>query len=191
MMGLWRDYQAYVYVLALVLATAWLAQRQQAESNIKTLPAAENSADFFSNGYTKKEMDLTGVAKSLLTADKMEHYKADGATHLQKPIMRLFNPDQPPWVIQSDSGVMAADGDHLQLNGKAYIHRDASAKTKELTINTSQLAVTLSTSYAETQEWAEIIGPPNRSAGTGMQVTFVSPIHLKLLSNVKGRYEIK
>lgn len=187
----WQSYQAYVYSLIIVALTAWLAQRQQTESNITHLPVAENSPDFFSNGYFKKEMDVNGIPKSQLTADRMEHYKSDGSTHLQKPLMQLFNEGKAPWVIQSDSGIMAADGDNLQLIGQAHIHRDKTPNNEELTINTSQLAVKLSTSYAQTSEWAEIIGPPNRSAGNGMQITFASPIHLNLLSNVKGRYEIK
>jgi lipopolysaccharide export system protein LptC len=103
----------------------------------------------------------------------------------------LFNPDAATWLIVSESGVMAADGDNLLLNGATVISREASENASALKITTSDLRVKLSTNYAETAAWADIISPPNQTSGTGMQVTFVSPIHLKLLSNVKGRYEIK
>ena len=188
-MSFWDKYQSFVYIFAVALLTWWLQQvYEQRDIAIKV---TENSPDFFSSGYYKKETGLDGLPKSELTADKMQHYKQDGSTHLEQPVMNLFNPNAAPWVIRSESGVMAADGDNLQLNGKALINRDAYKRSAALKINTSNLRVKLSTSYAETADWAELISPPNQTSGTGMEVTFASPIHLKLLSKVKGRYEIK
>lgn len=188
-MSFWDKYQLYVYVALVALLTWWVQQiyvQQQMEREI-----AENSPDFFSVGYYKKTMDLDGRLKSELVADKMQHFKADGSTHLAKPVMTLYNTKAEPWVIKAENGIMAADGDHLQLNGRAVINREASKNASALKVNTSNLRVTLSKNYAETKAWAEIISPPNKTAGTGMEVTFVSPIHLKLLSKVKGRYETK
>lgn len=188
-MSFWDKYQLFVYVALAALLTWWLQQLY--EQRAIEIQVAENSPDFFSSGYYKKEMGPDGLPKSELTAEKMLHYKADGSTHLERPVMVLHNPNAAPWVIKSDSGVMAADGDNLQLNGKALINREASQGSSALTINTSDLRVKLSTHYAETTAWADIVSPPNQTSGTGMEVTFVSPIHLKLLSKVKGRYEIK
>jgi len=188
-MNFWDKYQFYVYVAVAALLTWWLQQlyeKHQIERRI-----AENSPDFFSMGYYKKEMDINGLPKSELLADKMQHYKSDGSTHLEKPIMTLYNTEAEPWVIHSDSGIMDADGDHLQLNGHALINREASENASALKITTSDLRVTLSTNYAETAAWAELVSPPNKTEGIGMEATFVSPIHLKLLSKVKGRYELE
>lgn len=188
-MSFWDKYQLFIYVAAAALLSWWLQQLY--EQRQIEIQVAENSPDFFSSGYYKKEMGLDGLPKSELTAEKMQHYKADGSTHLDQPMMVLHNPNVAPWVIRSDSGIMAADGDNLQLNGKAVINREASKGSSAMKINTSDLRVKLSTHFAETTAWADIISPPNQTSGTGMEVTFVSPIHLKLLSKVKGRYEIK
>lgn len=188
-MSFWDKYQLYVYVALVALITWWMQQfYQQRQAEIKV---AENSPDFFSTGYYKKEMDLDGRPKSELVADTMQHYKADGSTHLEKPKMILYNSNAEPWVIVAEKGIMAADGDHLQLNGHTVIKREASANASALQVTTSDLRVTLSKNYAETTAWAELIHPPHKTSGTGMEVTFVSPIHLKLLAKVKGRYEIK
>ncbi|MCQ8116969.1 MULTISPECIES: LPS export ABC transporter periplasmic protein LptC [Methylomonas] len=184
-----KNLQIFIYVGLAALLSWWLVQlNEQRDAEMKIV---ENSPDFFSLGYFKKEMNIDGVPKSELAAEKMQHFKADGSTHLEKPVMTLYNPNQMPWLIRADSGVMAADGDNLQLNGSAYINREASKTNSALTINTSDLRVKLASHYAETQAWAEIVSPPNKTAGVGMEATFVSPIHLKLLSKVKGRYEIK
>ncbi len=188
-MSFWDKYQLYVYV-ALVALLTWglqqLYEQRQAEAKV-----AERSPDFFSTGYYKKEMDIDGLPKNELFADKMQHYKHDGSTHLEHPVMTMYNPNAEPWVIRSESGIMAEDGDHLQLIGHTVINREASENNSALKVTTSDLKVTLSTNYAETSAWADIVSPPNQTSGTGMEVTFVSPIHLKLLSKVKGRYEIK
>ncbi len=188
MMG-FDKFQAYIYVGLAALLSWWMLQIYEEHDAIVKI--AENSPDFFSVAYYKKQMNEEGLPKSELAADKMQHFKSDGNTHLDKPVMTLINPGQAPWVIRSDSGVMAADGDNLQLNGRAIISRAASKASSALTVNTADLRVKLASHYAETDAWAEIISPPNKTAGTGMQVTFVNPIHLKLLSKVKGRYELK
>ncbi|MBS3964957.1 MAG: LPS export ABC transporter periplasmic protein LptC [Methylomonas sp.] len=187
-MIVWDNYRAYVYVGIAALLSWWLLSIYQQRDT--TLRVAEGGADFFSHAYHKKEMDAFGVVKSELRAETMQHFKTSGEIHLVSPVMTLYNANAAPWLIESETGIMAADGDHLQLNGKALIKREASKTARALTVNTSNLRVQLSKNYAETADWAEIINPPNKSSGTGMEVTFTSPIHLKLLSKVKGRYEI-
>lgn len=181
-----------LYFIAGILAlTSWGLVRWNEERDV-AIKIAENSPDFFSSGYHKKQMDSDGLPKNELLAETMQHYKPDGSTHLQKPVMTLYNPaGRPPWIIRAENGLMAADGDNLQLIGQTAIHHDASPNNAELTINTRDLHVKLASNYAETDAWAEIISPPNITSGTGMEATFVSPIHLTLLSKVEGRYELK
>ncbi|NOS74084.1 MAG: LPS export ABC transporter periplasmic protein LptC, partial [Methyloglobulus sp.] len=89
------------------------------------------------------------------------------------------------------TSVLTSDGKKLLLNGKVTINRAKGEGVRQLIINTSNLIVSPETSYAETKAWAELISPPNITAGTGMKVTFKEPIHLELLSKVKGKYETK
>ncbi len=186
---MFRQFRIY-FVIAVVGLLSWWQVKIVERGEKKITVVAKNSVDYFSSGYSKKEMDDAGMEKNLLLADSMTHYSGDGTTHLDKPVMTLFNNDIPPWVIRAESGILLADGENLLLNGKVYIHREASEVNKALTINTSDLRVKLPTNYAETDQWTEIISPPNRTIGTGMKVTFVEPIHLRLLSKIKGRYEV-
>jgi lipopolysaccharide export system protein LptC len=178
-------------IVAAVALISWGLARWNEEGDV-AIKISENSPDFFSSGYYKKEMDTEGLPKNELLADKMQHYKADGSTHLDMPLMTLFNSTGTvaPWRIKAENAIMAADGDNLQLIGQTFINREATKDAKALTINTSNLRVKLATNYAETEDWGEIISPPDKTSGTGMEVTFVSPIHLKFLSKVKGRYEL-
>jgi lipopolysaccharide export system protein LptC len=187
-MSFWDKYQLYVYVSIAAFLSWGLLQINQRRA--ETVEIAQNSPDFISNNYYKKQMGVDGLPQSELVAKKMLHDKVDGSSHFQEPIMTLFHSGQSPWVIKAEQGVMEKDGDHLQLLGNSLISRDAYQNKAALTIKTADLKVNLATHFAQTDAWAEITSSPHKTSGTGMEVTFVSPIHLKLLSKVKGRYEI-
>ena len=187
-MSVLHEIRFYLLIAVVALLSWWLVQTNQERQAAVKL--AENSPDLFSSGYYKLRMDIDGLPKSELVADNMQHYSKDGSSHLQKPVMTLYKANQAPWVIKSETAIMAGDGDNVQLNGKAFISRDAYGKNSALSIDTANLRVKLSTHFAETQADTEIVSPPNKTSGKGMEVTFDSPIHLKLLSTVKGRYEL-
>jgi len=176
-------------VLFFLLLGSWFLADIFDQKQGKEFVAANHSPDYFSVGYYKKEMSLRGFTKSELTADNLIHYIDDGTTHLENPVMTLYNPDKPPWNIKSSSGVLAADGDHLLLSGKVFINREGTKKQAPFDINTSELRVKLSINYAETDQWAELIEGTNRTEGIGMNAIFVEPVQIKFLSKVKGRYE--
>ncbi|KAF3977325.1 MAG: LPS export ABC transporter periplasmic protein LptC [Methylococcales symbiont of Iophon sp. n. MRB-2018] len=183
-----RQYKIYAVLIVLLLGLWFLADIFEQKETQKIAVSA-HSPDYFSVGYYKKEMDVAGNIKNEFYADKMMHY-SDGTTHLEQPVITLYNPGAPPWVIKAESGILEADGDHLLLAGKVFISRERTKKLKSFTINTAELKVYLSASYAETDQWIEIIDGPNRTEGIGLKTTFSYPVKVKFLSNVKGRYEV-
>jgi lipopolysaccharide export system protein LptC len=150
-----------------------------------------HSPDYFSKGYTKWEMSEQGRPKNKLLADEMIHYSDDSTTHLISPLMFFYNEKTPPWIIEAETGILSADGKDLLLNGKVVADRAAAEGVKALKIYSFNLKVKPETSYAETDEWAELVSLPNWTTGIGMKLFFAEPIHLELLSNVKGNYETK
>lgn len=185
----WREYRAVFWLLPLAAASAWLANLGEVE---EAAPAATqaHSVDYFSTTYSKLEMDAQGKPKDYLRAAKMMHYSDNKTTELTQPWMTFYNEDEPPWEVRSATARLSADGKDLYLDGEAHIDRAAAPGVRMLKINTSNLRVKPETSYAETDDWAELISTPDITTGTGMKVTFRKPIHLQLLSNVKGRYEV-
>lgn len=181
------QYKVYV-VMAFLVASSWLLAGLFDEQDVVIKTVVDHSPDYFSVGYYKKEMTPQGLIDNELVAKKMTHYADDGTTHLESPVMTLYNPALPPWVIKSETGVLQADGDHLFLSGSVFISRAASETRKLFKVNTSELNVQLSISHAETTQWAEIIDGSNRTVGVGMKAVFKNPVKVKFLSKVKGRY---
>ena len=185
-----RDSKLYLYLGAIALLSSWLVNF--IELVMPSYPdALPHSPDYFSTGYTKWEMNEQGDLKNKLLADKIMHYSDDGKTHTIKPVMSFYNKNTPPWVIQSESGILSTDGKDLLLDGKVTISREKAKGSVPLTINTRLLKVKPDISYAETTQWAELISPPNKTTGKGMKMTYIEPVHLQLLANVKGNYESK
>ena len=180
----------YLYLIVIALMSWWLVKLTGSdEFNRIAVPA--HSPDYFSNGYMKWEMNESGRPKSKLLADEMIHYSDDRTTQMVKPLMFFYNDKTPPWIIKSETGILSADGKDLLLNGKVLVDRAAGAGVRELKIYTFNLKVKPETSYAETDAWAELISLPNWTTGIGMKLVFAEPIHLELLSHVKGNYEAK
>lgn len=186
-----QENKIYLYLAVIALISWWLVKLTGVDEIFHVQVPPVHSPDYFSIGYTKWEMSELGTLKNKLLADKLIHYSDDGTTHLVNPTMFFYNEKTPPWVVQSETGILSRDGNDLLLNGKVTIDRAKAPDVTQLTINTSALKVNPKTSYAETDKWAELISPPNRTTGTGMKLTFIEPIHLQLLANVKGKYETK
>lgn len=183
-----KDNKFYLTVAAVAMVSWGLVNFIEGDGGQRSLAPA-HSTDYFSNGYTKFEMNELGTLTKKLIADQVSHYSDDDTTHTVSPVMFFYKEKSPPWVIKAQTGVLSADGKDLLLNGKAIVSRAKAEGVKELIINTANLRVKPDTSYAETDEWTELISPPNVTTGIGMKLVFASPIHLELLANVKGKYE--
>ena len=180
----------YLY-FTIIAAMSWWLVKLTGSDVFNHIAITTHSRDYFSKGYTKLEMNEFGRPKSKLVADEMIHYSDDQTTHLDNPLMIFYNNKTPPWIIKSETGILSADGKDLLLNGKVTVDRAAAKGVRELNIYTTNLKVKPEISYAETNAWAELISLPSWTTGIGMKVTFTEPIHLQLLSNVKGSYETK
>lgn len=184
-----RQITGYLLLLLFAVFSWWLVQRSRPEEQRKAVPA--HSADYFSTGYRKIEMNLQGKPENKLVAEKMIHYGDDNTTDLVKPVMTFYKMAAPAWVIRSDTGLRSADGSMLYLNGKVFFERFTATGAQDLRVNTSNVRVKPREKYAETDEWGEIITSSDWVSGTGMQIFFADPVHLRLLSNVRSIYATK
>lgn len=180
----------YGYVIGLAIVSSLLAKILVDES-VERREAAPHSADFFSVGYKKWEMNPQGSLGSHLTADRMTHYSDDGTTHLENPLMFFYNAPNPAWQIQAQAGKLEQGGETLWLNGEVKIERAANSQSRELIIQTANLQVFPKTSFAQTSEFTQLKSGSNLTTGTGMKATFSSPVHLELLAKVHGSYVTK
>ena len=168
---------------------SWGAVNLLSSDELRRKLVPPHSSDYFSTAYSKLEMNELGHPKNRLIADKMVHFSDDLSTEMTKPVMTLYNEDGlPPWVINSETGLLSGDKSDLFLQGKVRINRAATSDQSEVIINTLDLQVKPDDSYAQTAQWAELIMSPHYTEGVGMEVYFENKIRLNLHAKVRSRF---
>lgn len=184
-----RQMTGYLLLLLFAAFTWWLVERSEPDEMRLAVPP--HSADYFSTGYRKIEMNLQGKPENRLDAEKMTHYSDDDTTVLERSVMTFYKTDALAWLIKSETGLRSPDGKLLYLNGKVVIEQFEADGEQKLRVNTSNVRVKPAKKYAETDEWGEIITSSDWVSGTGMQIFFAEPVRLRLLSNVRSIYAAK
>lgn len=181
--------QTKVYlVLTIISACTWAINEYFSGEEFFQQDSITHSPDYIGIGYTKIEMNEQGEPSYELFTERMTHYNDDNSTEMDEPILTYYNPKTPPWVIRSETGLLTQGNEHLFLKGKVYIQRDSAPGVRLVKIKTTNARVKPKENYAETDEWVELIMPPDKASGTGAKLYFADPIHLELLSKVRGRY---
>lgn len=175
-------------LLILVGGTLWLTQRSPVdEADYSTL---EHRPDYYLEAVDTTLMGIDGKPGKRLVAERMTHFINDDSTELQRPRLTLYDQERPPWRIDSETGWLSGDGDILLLQGAVKIDRSAAPGVRPLHITTRDLRVQPRDNYVETD--ADVFARSNqdRIDAKGMQIWLQQPIRIKLLANVRGRYEV-
>ena len=175
-------------LLLLVLGSGWLNRASDRKSDY---PPAAHTPDYFLNHFTAVTMSEKGKPDKQLSADRMVHFPDDDTTELIQPRMLIFEDERPPWKVRSETGWVSGDKALVLLQGKVNIDRPAATGIRPIHIITRDLRVQPNNNYAETDADAYTKSRNDWIESTGMQIWFARPIRVKLLANVRGRYEIE
>ncbi|OOZ36788.1 LPS export ABC transporter periplasmic protein LptC [Solemya velesiana gill symbiont] len=165
----------------------WIAERSGIQEG--GTEAEKHTPDYYLEGMTTIQMDEDGIPEQELWAERMTHYPDDDSTELIEPRLKLYDEEKPPWRLSAKSGWISGDGELVLLNGKVKIDRSAAPNVKPIHIVTRDLRIQQDQNYAETDAEITIRTDTDRMEGRGMQAWFNEPVRLKLLANVRGRYE--
>lgn len=184
-----KNYFIGAILLVVAAFTFWLAQ--QSEESATAFKPQSHTPDYYFQGVTATVMNLQGEPSQTLVAEKMIHYPDDDSTELQRPNLTIFDNDNPPWKVVSESGWISGDGEVLLLNGKVKIDRRASSTIRAMHMTTQDLRIQPKENYAETDADVHAWSHGDIIDAKGMQAWFNTPIRIKLLANVRGHYVIQ
>ncbi|MES9897520.1 MAG: LPS export ABC transporter periplasmic protein LptC [Sedimenticola sp.] len=179
-----------VGTLLLLLAGGswWLSQ--SSSSDREETKTAHHTPDYYIEGFTGINMDSEGKPSQRLTAERMTHYPDDNSTELILPKMTVYDGDRPPWRIRSERGWISGDGEVILLKGEVHIDRSVAAGVRPIHITTRDLRAQPKDNYVESDADTHIISQSDTLDSRGIQVWFSQPVRIKLLANVRGRYEV-
>jgi len=137
-------------ILAAVAAFAWWKQPGVEPEDQGAEMPQQRRPDYTVDRLTATMMGDTGAPDRRLTARELRHYPDDDSTELEQPLLTLFNPEAPPWIVRSETGWVSADGNEVLLRGKVFIDRESDPVTRPMHLSTRELLVKPREKYAET-----------------------------------------
>ncbi|MCW8943833.1 MAG: LPS export ABC transporter periplasmic protein LptC [Sedimenticola sp.] len=175
-------------LLLLVAGSLWLTQLSQVTNTDYT--KLEHRPDYYLEAVDTTIMGLDGKPAKRLVAERMTHFIDDDSTALKLPRLTLYDQERPPWRVNSDTGWLSGDGEVLLLQGAVKIDRSAAPGIRPFHITTRDLRIQQRDNYVETD--ADVFARSNKDRinAKGMQIWLQQPMRIKLLANVRGRYEV-
>ncbi|MCU0833242.1 MAG: LPS export ABC transporter periplasmic protein LptC [Chromatiaceae bacterium] len=182
--------QRLLAVLLLALGTlAWWLYRGE-EGPTEAAPERERRPDQIAERFTTTTMDATGVPRRRLQAQQLRHYSGDGASELDQPVLTLFEPPDPPWVVRSDTGRIPPGSDRIDLEGDVRIDRAEGPGVRPVHLRTEALQIERDAEIARTDRPVRVTsGADWLSSERGAQVWFGEALRVELYGRTRARIE--
>ena len=155
----------------------------------ETKTADEKIIDFFAKGTHTLQFTDAGKIHYELDSPYIEHAQNDDITVLSLPILLLFRGTDLPWRITSERSEVSPEGKEVELIKNVRIER-TDDKARPTILTTEQLTYVPETDYAHTKLAVKIEAANGITTGVGMQ-TYLNESKMHLLSNVRGRHEVR
>jgi lipopolysaccharide export system protein LptC len=179
-----------VLIFALVLSLAWWVNELTRPDAIKR-QVARDTPDSYAHDLLVKQYDKDGRLLQTLQTPKMVHFEERGITQLSQPVVQRYRSDAPPWRMEAEQGIANHRQETVYLPGRVVIERDGKDDFAPYRIETENLTLQTRDSYAYSSEAVNIQSGQQRLSAVGFQVWFSEPSRMKLLNQVRGRYEFK
>jgi lipopolysaccharide export system protein LptC len=178
-----------VVLLATVAAiTVWLDQQVQPPERSRD-GRSRHDPDYVVEKLSATRFGPDGLPRYSLSARHMVHYPDDDTTYLEAPRLVNFSRSNATVTVTSKTAMISSNGDNAYLTDDVRLVRSAYADKSALTVQTSYLHVIPDDDIAKTDKPVRISDAHILITAVGLEFNNQTRI-LKLLSNVRGRYEI-
>ena len=150
---------------------------------------AKKTIDFFAQGTQTLQFTDAGTVQYEMNSPRIEHTQDDDITLLLQPDLLLFRGTDLPWHISSERSQVSPEGKEVELIKNVRIER-TDEQGRPTILTTEQLTYVPETEYAHTQLAVKIEAANGITTGVGMQ-TYLNESKMRLLSNVRGRHEVR
>ncbi|RYU63259.1 LPS export ABC transporter periplasmic protein LptC [Methylolobus aquaticus] len=184
-----RSVLLYGVLLLIVGGTGWLAQWLTPPAE-PIEPKPKGTVDYYAVNLLRTIADEAGKTKNILYAEKLTHYDNDDHSELEKPVLTMFSGDGPPWVVHGEQGTVSSRGSEVFLKGPVLVLRDADRNGRTVRAEASNVKILPDEEYGETDDFVQIVSPPDELSGVGMQAHFGKALKVTVLSSVRRRHDV-
>jgi lipopolysaccharide export system protein LptC len=176
-----------VLLAAVAAVTVWLDRQVQPPERARD-GKARHDPDYIVENFSATRIGPDGIPRYALSAHRMMHYPDDDTTYLDAPKLVSFNQSNTKVTVTSKYATLSSNGENVYLSDDVHVVRPAYADNSELTMQTSWLHVIPDDNVAKTDKPVQIADANTLITSVGLEFNNETRI-LKLLSNVRGRYE--
>jgi lipopolysaccharide export system protein LptC len=154
-----------------------------------TAPVDENQIDYYAINAHTVQFNPAGTRQYEMTAEKVEHRKANEVTYVTTPDLQMYRGTVYPWHIQSVRAEVNPDGTQVELIDNVRIAR-TDEKNRATLITGPRMTVFPQKQYAQTEQNVRIEAAGGVTTATGMKA-YLNDSRMTLQSNVRGQYEAR
>lgn len=177
-----------ILLALLATLTFWLDRKVQPPARMPD-GSTRHDPDFFVEGFSAMKMNPDGTRRYALSARRMVHYPDDNSTQLELPRLVYFDYQHAPVTVRSDTAEVARGGKDVFFSGNVQVVRSAYAANAELGVFTAYLHVLPDEDLAKTDKPVRMVEGNSTASSVGLEFDNRAR-HIRLLSEVKVRYEI-
>ena len=177
-----------VSVLLIIAGFSWFLLRQSQEQLPVVVDREGKKPDAYLRNFIITTMSEFGQPRYRLEAIYMEHFPQDDTSELVKPLLTVFRPDELPWYVKSERGVLKPLEDRVLLLGDVQMEY-LDDKGQSLRVLTKDLIIHPDQQYAETDQPVTIIDQHGITRAVGLRA-FLETGRLSLLAEVRGEYDL-
>ena len=176
-----------VLLAAVAAVTVWLDRQVQPPERARD-GKARHDPDYVVDNFSATRVGPDGVPRYTLSARRMVHYPDDDSTYLDAPKLVSYSNAGTTMTATSKNAMLSSNGENAYLTDDVRLVRSAYADKSELTVRTSYLHIIPDDDIAKTDKPVQIYDANTLITSVGLEFNNETRI-LKLLSNVRGRYE--
>ena len=143
--------------------------------------------DAFATEIISTQFSDQGTKRYELSSPRLNHYKTNNQTHVDSPMLYLFNKQHDSWLITAQYATALQGKEKIEFVKNVDISGAGTSNHKNTQLLTEKISYYPDKNAANTALPVTIVQPGSIIRATGMEVEFnAGTIHL--LSNIHGSY---
>ncbi len=178
------------FVVVIGLSSWWLNDRISRDLTFKNQKKVAHIPAFYSKNMQLITMNAEGQLAQKLVSTLMIRFLDDQTSELSQPQYSVYKNNKIDLVMKAEKGWISPKYQEIRLTKEVRIKRVKTTTQADVEIKTSALSIYPKLQYAYSNEYVFVTSGKQRLSAKGMQFLFKKPEHFKLLSQVKGHYEL-
>ena len=183
-----RQTRRGIILLCLLAIFTWIVARPAPEPESKPLSGLDTRLNYALRDFKGRMLDEQGQTRIELEAPLLRNDASSGIGTVDNPNFRIQQQDEE-WYISAESAVIAADREHVTLQGEVKLTRRNELTGELMNIDTRDVLLNITPRTASTQADVRIVQAGSHLTATGMNLDMINEQY-ELLEAVRAHYEI-